>query len=56
MIGLSKEMSLVKAMIDYFGPDRKLEISEMRELSKEDKEMLKEMLESVGYKIIEPQQ
>jgi len=50
-----KEMTLVKAMIDYFGPDRKLEISEMKELTPEDKAELREMLERVGYKIIDPQ-
>ena len=48
-------MTLAKAMIDYFGPDRKLEISEMRELTREDKEELKEMFKQIGYKIIEPQ-
>lgn len=50
-----KKMSLIKAMMDFFGPDRKVTITELKDLTPEDREELKVMLEGVGYEIVAPQ-
>jgi hypothetical protein len=53
---MAEPISLVKAMIDFFGTGphgRKLGIPEMKELSREDKIELREMLIGEGYTILE---
>lgn len=53
---MAEPISLVKAMMDFFGTaphGRKLEIPEMKELSREDKSEIREMLIEEGYNILE---
>lgn len=47
-------MTLVKALMDFFGPDRKVTITELKDLTKEDREEFKVMLGGVGYEIVDP--
>lgn len=49
-----EQISLVKAMQDYFQKDpdgKKIEMSEFRELSQQDKIELREMLIAEGYDV-----
>lgn len=53
---MGEPISLVKAMIDFFGTaphGRKLEIPEMKALTREDKIEVREMLIAEGYNILE---
>lgn len=49
---MTEQMSLVKAMQDYFSKDpagKKIEMAEFKELTQQDKVELREMLIAEGY-------
>lgn len=48
---MSEQMSLVKAMQNFFKDEKKIEISEFKDLSYEDKVELREMLIAEGYDV-----